>query len=70
VNKNSKYNFGEYTGNNLRALVKKCTFEARNESFDKTQSLMDVALGIVCKLVANGHPLNVQQIMEIWKRVN
>ncbi|MFA4998868.1 MAG: hypothetical protein WC514_02505 [Candidatus Paceibacterota bacterium] len=68
--KEAKYCFGVYSGDDLRELVEKYTFEVENVSFEKTHALMEICVGIVCKLIAEGIHLDFQEIIKIWKEVN
>jgi len=65
-----KYSFGAYSGDDLKEVVEKYTFEAQNHSFDKTLALMELCVGIVCKLIVEGIRFSFQEVVEIWKKVS
>lgn len=66
-----KYSFGVHSDDDLKRLVEKYAFEVQNVSFEKTHALMELCVGILCKLEATrGIRLDLQEIMEIWKKVN
>ena len=68
--KDQKYSFGNYTGDNLKKLVDKYVSEVENASFDKTQSLMELCLGIICRLIGEGVHLDINEVAEVWRMVN